>query len=559
MSPFKLSSWIAVLGALPVGSSTAWAGDVFVQADAHGGGNGGLFRPYNSLAQVEAGSGPGDTIFVLPSQGVLDGGLQLKDGQSLIGLGTQIAEHFPNFPHAQLTNSSGAHLSGDAVRLANNNKVLNVHINRAFRGGILGINVANPVIEANLITDNMNQHSVQDLQENFVFFQPQRNQYGAITLFACGAATHSECTDEDPTTPGIASHHATISGNVINNVLASAIIILNDTGVAANYDITHNSVDGVSLQYPGFNRNDLLPPLVPEVVRSRAFTILVGNSAHSYVNMDHFDATHLAPPGDWASDGTVFVTFGTGAVISADLRHVSVTNPDFTGEIVNGDSLEMTTFGSNATFDIRVRDSVFRDSVSTLTKMLEVGVTNGNSYFVDMQDVELTNVNPRVAVGASLGAIAYQKIPARGATSTVTIDIKLKNVLATGHRRGLFVQNLNNVHMTTLNLSAEGSTFSNATNEGFRLFNQGGVIDNFACDLGGGTLGSSGHNTFLNNGTAADADATIINLGAQELSCAASQNYWGGGAPVTGVGQNLFTSGPADFVVNSYLTHNPNH
>jgi hypothetical protein len=115
------------------------------------------------------------------------------------------------------------------------------------------------------------------------------------------------------------------------------------------------------------------------------------------------------------------------------------------------------------------------------------------------------------------------------------------------------------VHMTTLNLSAEGSTFSNATNEGFRLFNKGGVIDNFACDVGGGTLGSSGHNTFLNNGTAADADATIINLGAQELSCAASQNYWGGGAPVTGVGQNLFTSGPADFVVNSYLTHNPNH
>ena len=67
MSPFKLSFWIAVLGALPVGSSTAWARDVFVQADAHGGGNGGLFRPYNSLAQVEAGSGPGDTIFVLPS------------------------------------------------------------------------------------------------------------------------------------------------------------------------------------------------------------------------------------------------------------------------------------------------------------------------------------------------------------------------------------------------------------------------------------------------------------------------------------------------------------
>ncbi len=183
MTSIKLWSWVAVVGLLPAGSSTAWARDVFVDADAHGGGNGGLFRPYNSLAQVEAGSAAGDTIYVLPAQGVLDGGVQLKDGQSLIGLGTQLAEIFPNFPHAQLTNSTGAHLGGDTVRpFANKQPAAPTSTSRTpFRGGILGINVQEATIEGNLITGNMNQHDPQDLQTNFIIFQAQRNHYGAIT------------------------------------------------------------------------------------------------------------------------------------------------------------------------------------------------------------------------------------------------------------------------------------------------------------------------------------------------------------------------------------------
>ena len=50
-------------------------------------GNGSKNRPFTSLDQVEAASAAGDTIYVLQSQGVLDGGIQLKDGQRLIGSG----------------------------------------------------------------------------------------------------------------------------------------------------------------------------------------------------------------------------------------------------------------------------------------------------------------------------------------------------------------------------------------------------------------------------------------------------------------------------------------
>ena len=65
-------------------------------------------NPLRSLAEVEDLSGPGDKILVLPSLFVLDGGIQLKIGQKLLGLGQ--GEDRPT-----LTNTSN-YLDGDAGR-----------------------------------------------------------------------------------------------------------------------------------------------------------------------------------------------------------------------------------------------------------------------------------------------------------------------------------------------------------------------------------------------------------------------------------------------------------
>ena len=46
-------------------------------------------RPFATLQEVEARSQPGDTIRIVPSGKPLDGGIQLKDGQRLIGLETR--------------------------------------------------------------------------------------------------------------------------------------------------------------------------------------------------------------------------------------------------------------------------------------------------------------------------------------------------------------------------------------------------------------------------------------------------------------------------------------
>jgi hypothetical protein len=92
-------------------------------------------NPYTTLAQVEVNSSPGDIITVVPSLHALDGGITLKDGQSLKGENSKICNSSPVFhcdltePASRITNSPGSTThDGDAVVLANNNTITWLHI-----------------------------------------------------------------------------------------------------------------------------------------------------------------------------------------------------------------------------------------------------------------------------------------------------------------------------------------------------------------------------------------------------------------------------------------------
>jgi hypothetical protein len=112
-----------ILGVLlmTLGPAAGEAATWHVKADQSRSGNGTRNAPLSSLQEVETASGPGDTIYVLPSQRALDGGIQLKDGQQLIGLGTPVNTANQHSAHARITNTSGARYDGDAIRLAKNN------------------------------------------------------------------------------------------------------------------------------------------------------------------------------------------------------------------------------------------------------------------------------------------------------------------------------------------------------------------------------------------------------------------------------------------------------
>ena len=104
-------------------------------------------QPFHSLETAEQISKPGDTIRRLPSpvnSNPLDGGIILKEGQILEGLSE-------NNRRAQITNTQVNHHEGDAVTLANNSIVRNLHIVQSAGHAIVGRNVHGIAVEKNWI------------------------------------------------------------------------------------------------------------------------------------------------------------------------------------------------------------------------------------------------------------------------------------------------------------------------------------------------------------------------------------------------------------------------
>ena len=293
--------------------------------------------------------------------------------------------------------------------------------------------------------------------------------------------------------------------------------------------------------------------LPEEVVRSRGLTLVAGKGSHITLMIDGYEASYLAPEGDYASDGVVLVTFGSDVLITADISNVVVSNPNGTGEAINGDSLEFSHFGSNSTLDVRVKHAQLSDSVSTLIKLLEVGPVTGNSFNVEIADSLLTNTNPRANVEPASGAIAYLKVlfGPREEEMVDTLNLTVKDTKMSGHMRGINIVNLNKVPIKKMNILVEKSSLSDMKEEGFRVLNTAD-IGSVKIDLGKGPLGSSGHNRFTNNGS---YDVSVVNSSEMTpIGVFASKNFWDGVAPT-----KVDVVGDVEFFAPVFLTEDPNY
>src|SRR5690349_5862330 len=119
------------------GPATADAAELHVRAGAPAGGNGTPSAPFASLAEVQAGSAPGDTIVVERATAALDGGIVLKPGQRLEGAHTGDGEPL-------VTNTKG-----DAVTLADGTTVTGLVIRGPARGGMYGLDSVGVTIAGN--------------------------------------------------------------------------------------------------------------------------------------------------------------------------------------------------------------------------------------------------------------------------------------------------------------------------------------------------------------------------------------------------------------------------
>ncbi|MCX6991193.1 MAG: inverse autotransporter beta domain-containing protein [Chlamydiae bacterium] len=115
--------------------------------------------PYATLSDAEANSKPGDIIYVFPGDGTSTGmnsGITLKEGQSLLGAGTEyslattlgtISIPASSSTSPVLTNTNSA----PVVTLASNNIVSGLYIENTNGNGIFGANITNFTTASNYI------------------------------------------------------------------------------------------------------------------------------------------------------------------------------------------------------------------------------------------------------------------------------------------------------------------------------------------------------------------------------------------------------------------------
>src|ERR1044071_8190259 len=99
-------AFLAAAFLMSIASASEAASTWYVSADAAAGGNGSRSQPFATLEQVESASHPQDTIRVLPSTRRLDGGIQLKDGQRLIGVDDSVTKATTTAARPTITNTS---------------------------------------------------------------------------------------------------------------------------------------------------------------------------------------------------------------------------------------------------------------------------------------------------------------------------------------------------------------------------------------------------------------------------------------------------------------------
>ena len=526
--------------------ASAW----YVNADAAPGGNGSRGRPFTTLEQVENASKPGDIIRIVPSSRALDGGLQLKDSQRLIGLGDAVTKPATG-AGPTITNTNAARYNGDAIRLARNNLVENIHVDGAARAGIFGVNAGRTELRGNLITNNMIQaNDLRRLErlwpDGFVLYQSQGNHFGAITLLACGPGASSYCARHSQAAAAVSAGDVVIANNVIRDSNLEGIMLLTDTGAVASFAITDTVVRDLSLNLP--RPESLDPPA--GIVRSRAFTLIALNHSQVNLTISRFHAENLSPAGNYATDGLVFLTGGDSPVVNARISDTAVLNPRMVGEVNNGDSIEIQHRGTtNGVINIDMTRLELRDPASANIKILEAANPTNGVYNLTLTDSVLSNANPA-------GGLDGQIRLSGASNGTKAFTLAVRNTKFSGFGGAIGILNANNIE--TLHVRVENSSLSDFTAPAgakpiaaITITHPGDKrIGAAVIDLGGGPLGSRGRNRFVTNAGLAVA-VTNANPATAPIRVAAADNYWGGGAPDVTVNGNVM------FAVPEHLTADP--
>lgn len=520
-------------------------GTWYVDASAGPGGNGSAARPFDSLADVEAASAPGDRIRVLPDPVPLDGGLRLKPGQTLVGEGPAVTGLDDGEDAPTLTNS-GPRLTGDAVRLADGATVRNVRIRDPRRGGVYGRDVT----DVRVIGTDVAGHN-QACVPGFLIppFNAPTNlpgvgipiadglsngwagimidadhRTGATARVADNVVHDAECGDGiDVRTWGTASYDVVIAGNDVHglrqghdfeSVLAIGVQSRDSASLVAT--ITDNSQSDLG------NPDDL--DLGPEGADSEGvFVNGVGPSTVRAV-VERNTYTNDDGVGGFSANGLEAVTMGVGSRL-----HVVVRDSTFSGS--PGDVIEEGALGTDAVLRMRLENVVAERSTGVGDTYL-LPFNNGDCVLAGSlgarNDVALVVRDSVLRDCANNGlALGSNVVNGRGPTRRLSLDVA-RTTITGNSGSNLGIRNF--TALDALSVRVQRTDLAGSTGPGLSLsdvaFEDLGTTRSARIDLGGGVRGSTGGNCV----------GSVLGMDVVQYDVRARRLWWGapgGPGPLT--------------------------
>jgi hypothetical protein len=537
------------LGGLTASPASAAARTWYVQAGStHTAGT--KTQPFGSLAQAQSASLAGDTIVVLPSALVLDGGIELKPGQTLRGVGALSGA----LPGPKLTNTT-ANLDGDAVRLADRTTVSHLRIAGSKRGAIYGLNVSGVRVTDNDITG----HNT-----------------------SCTEGFHIPGFNIPTNVPGVG---APIPG--LTNGWAG-IMVDATTGTGRTVQIDHNDVhdatcgDGIDVRFSGdaSGTATIADNRIHKLGQGRTFMSLLAiglqtaDSASLVGQIHRNTQTELGNALDLnlvqgADSEGVFLQSSGPSRMDATVTHNTYANADGHGGF-SANGLEMASMGAGSRMTATIRDSTFTapsgdvienaalgtDAVMNMTLervTAEKSGGVGNTFLIPANNgdcVVAGSLGARNVVGLTVrdsilrdcsnNGLSMGSNVVNGSGPTTAVRLDVDNTTITGNRGGnLGIRNF--TALDALEVKVQRSNLQGTTGLGSSIAAVAaedlGSTTSASIDLGGGPLGGAGQNCI--------GGGLLTAVHVLNYRVSAKSNWWGqAGGPKAG--QTLVTSGSLD-------------
>lgn len=442
--------------------------------------------PFGSLAEAEAASGLCDSIAVLPGTGVLDGGIVLKDGQTLVGRGADPARDLDADPgtgsYSLIANTSATERDGHAVTCLGECSIDNIWITAAFHSGVSAVDGAGDV--------EVNRSRVSNFNTGGDDFRAGVSHTSGVD----GALTVTDSVIESGNSVGILSESFG-DGDVSADVRSVVVRDVAPTGAAPGYgillvasgasgaqmsgDVRSNAISGVGEAAVVFTSGEG-PNQASAVIRDNEIEdAIVGIKgvfqSDSVPDVDHMDIRH--------NDVAAFfrgIVIEIGADVDPRARDhrgdwvIAHNDVKIVGPTGGATGIELAYESSTASDTALVRhNTVVSDENAFLSVGIVVASASQEGRAAD-SDITVRHNDIRMAgpLNAGMGFVS-----APGAVGPVVPDWDL---------RMLFEHNC-----------VADAHWGFAVVDGFGL---GFATETY--DLGGGDLGSVGRNAFL--GTAFD-------------------------------------------------------